>query len=91
MKKLITLALALVLAFSLAACGSNGGGGSTTTPPAQSGNSQSGNTGDTTPSGENNSRRAETRKPRVALTNCLKITGLLLTPYWIRAPSKVLN
>jgi predicted small lipoprotein YifL len=57
MKKLITIALALVLALSLAACGGNSGG-STTTPPANNntttppsndtpGNSQS---TDTTPS-----------------------------------------
>jgi uncharacterized lipoprotein YehR (DUF1307 family) len=39
MKKVITLALALMLALSLAACGGNSdnGGGSTTTPPSNSG------------------------------------------------------
>jgi hypothetical protein len=40
MKKIITIALALVLVLSLAACGGNSsGGGSSTTPPATSDNS----------------------------------------------------
>jgi ABC-type glycerol-3-phosphate transport system substrate-binding protein len=62
MKKIITIALALVLVLSLAACGGNSNsGGSSTTPPANSGNnststppaSQGGN--ETTPSNNGSS------------------------------------
>jgi hypothetical protein len=50
MKKIITLALALTLALSLAACGStsNSSGGNTSTPPASS------NGGTSTPGGNTN-------------------------------------
>jgi predicted small secreted protein len=58
MKKIIALALTLVLALSLAACGGNSdnGGGSTTTPPAQT----AGNSSQTTEQPADNGDKAPT-------------------------------
>ncbi|MDR0840154.1 MAG: hypothetical protein LBN26_02050 [Christensenellaceae bacterium] len=52
MKRMVVIAMALVLVLSLAACGGNSSG-SSTTPSAQPGNSQSANTGDTSQGGDN--------------------------------------